>query len=74
LSDETKKPLPQTISLTMIERAELYAWRDAAIAEEREACAAICDRYATALDYGGNQYIRSRDAQSAAIEIRRRSK
>ena len=37
---------------------------------EREACAKVCDRFAVALDYGGNEYLRSRDCQLAANAIR----
>jgi len=61
-----------------------WAWRDAyqaghaaakaeaaaAVAAERERCAAVCDRYASALDYSGNAYVRSRECQQAAAAIR----
>lgn len=42
----------------------------AAVAAERERCAAVCDRYASALDYSGNAYVRSRECQQAAAAIR----
>lgn len=42
----------------------------AAVAKERERCAAVCARYASALDYSGNAYVRSRECQQAAAAIR----
>ena len=42
----------------------------AAVAAERERCAAVCDRYASALDDSGNAYVRSRECQQAAAAIR----
>ena len=41
-------------------------------AKEREACAQVCDYYATALDYGGNTYMHSQDCKNAATAIRSR--
>jgi len=43
-------------------------------AKEREACAQVCDYYATALDYGGNTYMHSQDCKNAATAIRARGK
>ena len=40
------------------------------VAKERERCAAVCDRYASALDYSDNAYVRSRECQQAAAAIR----
>ena len=45
------------------------AWQ-AATAIEREACAKVCDYYATAIDLRGNEYIRSGDCKRAAELIR----
>lgn len=45
---------------------------DAAVTAERAACAEICDYYATALDHGDNEYLRSWEAAQAAIRIRQR--
>ena len=42
----------------------------AAVAAERERCASVCDRCASALDYSGNAYVRSRECQQAADAIR----
>lgn len=39
---------------------------------EREACAEICEHHAHALDYGGDEYLRSRDCLMAAAKIRAR--
>lgn len=41
-------------------------------AKEREACAQVCDYYATALDYGGSPYTHSRECKQAAAAIRAR--
>ena len=41
-------------------------------AREREACAQVCLHYAKALDYGGNEYMRSHECQLAANAIRAR--
>ena len=41
----------------------------AAVAAERERAARVCDRYASALDYSGNAYVRSRECARAAIAI-----
>lgn len=41
-------------------------------AAEREACAKVCDYYATAIDLRGNEYIRSGDCKRAAELIRDR--
>ena len=54
-------------------RLELEAALEAARAEEREACAKLCDHYAMALDYAGEPYVRSRDCELAAKAIRARS-
>lgn len=40
------------------------------VAKERKRCAAVCDRYASALDYSDNAYVRSRECQQAADAIR----
>ena len=42
-------------------------------AAEREACAQVCDHYATALDYGSSPYTHSRECKQAAAAIRARS-
>jgi hypothetical protein len=42
-------------------------------AAEREACAQVCDYYATALDYGGSPYTHSRECKQAAAAIRARA-
>ena len=42
----------------------------AGVAAERERCASVCDRCASALDYSGNAYVRSRECQQAADAIR----
>ena len=39
---------------------------------EREACAQVCDHYATALDYGSSPYTHSRECKQAAAAIRAR--
>ena len=41
-------------------------------AREREACAQVALHYAKALDYGGNEYMRSHECQLAANAIRAR--
>ena len=41
-------------------------------AREREACTQVCLHYAKALDYGGNEYMRSHECQLAANAIRAR--
>ena len=43
-------------------------------AAEREACAQVCDHYATALDYGSSPYTHSRECKQAAAAIRARGK
>ena len=42
----------------------------AGVADERERCASVCDRYASALDHSGSAYVRSRECQQAAAAIR----
>ena len=51
-----------------------FAWQawQAAASIEREACAKVCDYYATAIDLRGNEYIRSGDCKLAAELIRNR--
>ena len=39
---------------------------------EREACAQVCDHYATALDYGSSPYTHSHECKQAAAAIRAR--
>lgn len=39
---------------------------------EREACAKICDRYASGRDHAWNEYTRSRECKQAAAAIRAR--
>lgn len=46
---------------------------DTAIAEEREACAAECERLMWAIDHGGKKYRRPADAGHCLIAIRERS-
>ena len=43
-------------------------------AAEREACAQVCDYYATALDYGSSPYTHSRECKQAAAAIRAKDK
>lgn len=43
-------------------------------AAESEACAQVCDHYATALDGGDNHYLRSAECRQAAAKIRARGK
>jgi len=53
-----------------IDELERFA---ALVAEaEREACAQVCDYYATALDYGSSPYTHSRECKQAAAAIRAR--
>ena len=53
-----------------IDELERFA---ALVAEaEREACAQVCDYYATALDYGSSPYTHSRECKQAAATIRAR--
>ena len=53
-----------------IDELERFA---ALVAEaEREACAQVCDYYATALDYGSSPYMHSRECKQAAAAIRAR--
>ena len=54
----------------MVEFLERFAALVAA--REREACAQVCLHYAKALDYGGNEYMRSHECQLAANAIRAR--
>ena len=54
------------------ERAFLMRFAALVAAREREACAQICDHFANAKDYGGNEYMRSKEAQLAAARIRAR--
>ena len=53
---------------------ELERFAALVAAKEREACAQVCDYYATALDYGGNTYMHSQDCKNAATAIRARGK
>lgn len=53
---------------------ELERFATLVAAREREACAQVCDYYATALDYGGNTYMHSQDCKNAATAIRARGK
>ena len=51
---------------------ELERFAALVAAKEREACAQVCDYYATALDYGGSPYTHSRECKQAAAAIRAR--
>lgn len=72
--DATQCPIPASVSVTAIERFDLYEWRDAAVAAEREACAKICDRLTMAIDCGGNSYRRPATADQCASAIRAQQK
>ena len=52
--------------------ADVAAVVAAAVSEEREACALVCEHYAQAIDHGGNPYLRS-DCMRAAAAIRARA-
>lgn len=51
---------------------ELERFAALVAAKEREACAQVCDYYATALDYGSSPYTHSRECKQAAAAIRAR--
>lgn len=51
---------------------ELERFAALVAAAEREACAQVCDHYATALDYGSSPYTHSRECKQAAAAIRAR--
>lgn len=51
----------------------LLAFAALVAAKEREACAQVALHYAKALDYGGNEYMRSHECQLVANAIRARS-
>ena len=53
---------------------ELERFAALVAAREREACAQVCDYYATALDYGGSPYTHSRECKQAAAAIRAKDK
>lgn len=53
---------------------ELERFAALVAAAEREACAQVCDHYATALDYGSSPYTHSRECKQAAAAIRARGK
>jgi len=53
---------------------ELERFAALVAAKEREACAQVCDYYATALDYGGSPYTHSRECKQAAAAIRAKDK
>ena len=60
------------VSLAMLTPETLERFAALVAAKEREACAQICDHFANAKDYGGNEYMRSKEAQLAAARIRAR--
>ena len=53
---------------------ELERFAALVAAREREACAQVCDYYATALDYGSSPYTHSRECKQAAAAIRAKDK
>ena len=53
---------------------ELERFAAMVAAREREACAQVCDYYATALDYGSSPYTHSRECKQAAAAIRAKDK
>ena len=63
------------VGLNWNDREQDFLMRFAALVAEaeREACAQVCDHYATALDYGGSPYTHSRECKQAAAAIRARS-
>lgn len=60
------------VGLKWNDQEQAFLMRLAALvaAKEREACAQVCDYYATALDYGGSPYTHSRECKQAAAAIR----
>jgi len=62
------------VSLAMLTPGTLERFAALVAAAEREACAQVCDHYATALDYGSSPYTHSRECKQAAAAIRARSK
>ena len=73
LLPDNSHPTPETRA--MRKRCEVVMRFAALVAEaEREACAQVCDYYATALDYGSSPYTHSRECKQAAAAIRARGK
>lgn len=62
--------IDELLGIDSTEKLERFA--ELAAASEREACAKVCDHYATAIDLRGNEYIRSGDCKRAAELIRNR--
>jgi len=62
------------VSLAMLTPGTLERFAALVAAAEREACAQVCDHYATALDYGSSPYTHSRECKQAAAAIRARGK
>ena len=64
------------VGLKWNDQEQAFLMRFAALvaAKEREACAQVCDYYATALDYGSSPYTHSRECKQAAAAIRARGK
>ena len=60
------------MSLAMLTPGTLERFAALVAAAEREACAQVCDHYATALDYGSSPYTHSRECKQAAASIRAR--
>ena len=64
------------VGLKWNDQEQAFLMRFAALvaAAEREACAQVCDYYATALDYGSSPYTHSRECKQAAAAIRAKDK
>ena len=60
------------VSLAMLTPGTLERFAALVAAAEREACAQVCDHYATALDYGSSPYTHSHECKQAAAAIRAR--
>lgn len=52
---------------------QIEAFAEMIRAQEREACAEVCDRLVFAIDHGGNEYRRPAHAEHCAAKIRERS-
>lgn len=63
----------ESMLLVWIPPVGLLRFAELVAAAEREACAKVCDHYATALDGGDNHYLRSAECRQAAAKIRARS-
>ena len=73
LLPDNSHPAPETRAMRQRTNA-VQRFAALVAAAEREACAQVCDYYATALDYGSSPYTHSRECKQAAAAIRAKDK